>query len=227
MNINKSVQNFKNRLAEVMQGDSVSTFARKCGMSETVIRDYLSGKTFPSLNRLANIAEKCKVAYCWLATGHNLEDINNSEDTHIYNEPIYRIPVYVKQCPTFEEAQAQKYVRGTPPVMNYPVLDGWLTYRGLDANKLIIYWAKGNLMAPEIKNNNGLIINTNYKEVIDGDIYLIEYEDMTLLRRICLTIDGWSLTCNKENNPPLIVPRKNFKQYKIIGNVVQIIKDLY
>ena len=55
MKTNKSVQNFKQRLAEVMQDNSIASFAKKCDMSETVIRDYLSGKTYPSLNRLALI----------------------------------------------------------------------------------------------------------------------------------------------------------------------------
>lgn len=227
MIINKSVQTFKHRLTEIMQGDSVSVFAKKCNMSETVIRDYLSGKTFPSLSRLATIAQSCNTSYCWLATGHKLEDISDTEDNEVYNEYIHRIPVYSKQMPTIEEARTQKYVRGTPPTMNYPVLDGWVGYRGLDVKKLIIYWAKGDLMAPEIKNNNGLIIDTNIGEVVDGSIYLMEYKDMTLVRRIRLTLDGWDLLCNNDPNATISVPRKDFKQYKLIGSVVQIIKDLY
>ncbi|WP_392563341.1 S24 family peptidase [Orbus wheelerorum] len=227
MIVNKSVQNFKNRLTEIMKGDSVSTFAKKCDMSETVIRDYLSGKTYPSLNRLASISEKCNVSYSWLATGHKLEEIHDTENDNVYSEYIHRIPVYIKQLPTVEEAKTQKYVRGTPPVMNYPVLDGWLSHRGLDPKKLIIYWAKGDLMAPEIKQNNGLIINTDIHEVIDGGVYLLEYEEMTLLRRIRLTLDGWQLLCNNNQCETITVLRTDFKQYKIVGNVVQIIKDLY
>lgn len=224
---NKSVQTFKNRLTEIMQGDSVSVFAKKCNMSETVIRDYLSGKTFPSLSRLATIAESCNVSYCWLATGHKLEDISDIENENVYNEYIHRIPVYAKQMPSMEEARTQKYIRGTPPTMNYPVLDGWVEYRGLNIKKLILYWAKGDLMAPEIKNNNGLIISTDLGEVVDGSIYLMEYKDMTLVRRIRLTLDGWELLCNNDPKATIIVPRKDFKQYKLIGHVVQIIKDLY
>lgn len=227
MIINKSVQNFKNRLTEIMQGDSVSVFAKKCDMSETVIRDYLSGKTYPSLNRLAAIAEKCSVSYNWLATGHKLEEIHDTESDNVYSEYVHRIPVYNKQLPTVAEARSQKYVRGTPPVMNYPVLDGWLGYRGLDPKKLIIYWAKGDSMEPEIKQNNGLIINTDINEVVDGAIYLLEYEDMTLLRRVRLTLDGWKLICNNDPTATISVLRKDFNQYRIIGNLVQIIKDLY
>ncbi|MBC9131643.1 LexA family transcriptional regulator [Frischella sp. Ac13] len=227
MRTNKSVQNFKHRLAEIMQNNSIASFAKKCDMSETVIRDYLSGKTYPSLNRLAIIAEKCDVTYTWLATGYNPQDIDLLEDSQNYNDPIYRIPVYSKQCPTPEEASTQKYVRGTPPVMNYPVLAGWLGYRGLNAEKLIIYWAKGNMMAPDIKNNNGLIIDTTPKDIVDGNIYLIEYLDITMVRRIQITLEGWVLLANNPQCEAIVVHRHDFNSYHIVGNVVQIIKDLY
>ncbi|XKM13903.1 S24 family peptidase [Orbaceae bacterium ac157xtp] len=227
MKVNKCVLEFKDRLAEIMNNDSVSVFARKCSMSETVIRDYLSGKTYPSLSRLSTIAQKCNVSYSWLATGHKLEDIDDNINQEIYSECIQRIVVYSKQVPTLEEAKSQKFIRGTPPVMNYPVLEGWLSYRGLNAQKLIIYWAKGDLMEPEIKNNDGLIINTDIGEIVDGHTYLIEYQELTLLRKIRLTLTGWTLFCNNDQCEQIKVAREDFSKYKIIGNVVQIIKDIF
>jgi len=171
------------------------------------------------------IAKNCDTSYNWLATGYSLEEIESNSDKKVYNEKIYRIPVYKKQMPSIEEAKTQKFVRDSPPVMNFPILDGWLSYRGLKPEKVIIYWAKGNLMEPEIKNNNGLIIDTSARDIVDGGIYLIEYEDMTLLRRINLTINGWLLKTNNDVQP-IEVHKSDFKQYKIIGIVVQIIKDI-
>ena len=226
---NKNVKTFKDRLHTSMQGLSVSAFAKKCDMSETVIRDYLSGKTYPSLTRLEVIAEKCNVSFNWLATGYKLEvlDPKDNDNNDVYNENIYRIPVYKKQLPTKEEAQNQRYVRETPPVMNYPIVEGWASHRGLDIKKLIIYWAKGDLMAPDIENNNGLIINTDTKEIIDGAIYLLEYENSTLLRKIRLSLGNWILICNNEQYPTIEVPKAHFEKYNIVGRVVQIIKDVF
>lgn len=224
---NKNVKTFKERLHTAMNGLSVSAFSKKCDMSETVIRDYLSGKTYPSLTRLETIAEKCNVSYNWLATGYKLEVLGQKDDENIYNENIYRVPVYKKQLPTKEEAKTQRFVRETPPSMNYPILEGWAKCRGLSPNKLIIYWAKGDLMSPEIKNNDGVIINTEQHEIVDGAIYLIEYEDMTLLRRIRLTINGWVLLCNNEFYSTIEVPKQEFKQYNIVGRVVLMIKDVF
>ncbi|MCX8600519.1 MULTISPECIES: LexA family transcriptional regulator [unclassified Gilliamella] len=224
---NNNVKTFKDRLHSSMQGLSVSAFAKKCDMSETVIRDYLSGKTYPSLTRLEVIAEKCNVSFNWLATGYKFDLLDPKHDEDVHNENIYRIPVYKKQLPTKEEAQSQRYVRETPPVMNYPVLEGWASHRGLDIKKLIIYWAKGDLMAPDIENNNGLIINTELTEIIDGAIYLIEYENFTLLRKIRLTLGKWILICNNDQYPTIEVPKALFEKYHIVGRVVQIIKDVY
>ncbi|OCG64513.1 hypothetical protein A9G48_02455 [Gilliamella sp. wkB18] len=224
---NKNVKTFKDRLHSSMQGLSVSAFAKKCDMSETVIRDYLSGKTYPSLTRLEVIAEKCNVSFNWLATGYKLEVLGSKDDENVYNENIYRIPVYRKQLPTKEEAQMQRYVRETPPVMNYPIVEGWASHRGLDIKKLLIYWAKGDLMSPEINNNNGLIINTDIGDIVDGAIYLIEYEDITFLRKVRLTLDGWLLICNNSEYPTIEVPKTNFHKYHIVGRIVQIIKDIF
>ncbi|XKM12467.1 helix-turn-helix transcriptional regulator [Orbaceae bacterium ac157xtp] len=61
------ISNFKDRLQLVLEGKSGNAFSKKVGMSEAVIRDYLAGKTYPSLNRLAIIAQKCDVSIEWLA----------------------------------------------------------------------------------------------------------------------------------------------------------------
>ncbi|MEJ9426881.1 helix-turn-helix transcriptional regulator [Escherichia coli] len=50
------IMRFKERLEEAMNGESSRAFAAKCGLSDGVIRNYLSGKTYPSLDRLAQIA---------------------------------------------------------------------------------------------------------------------------------------------------------------------------
>ncbi|HGH9528568.1 TPA: helix-turn-helix domain-containing protein [Yersinia enterocolitica] len=52
-----------------MGKESGNSLAKRCGMSEAVIRAYLSGKTYPSLDRLAILAEKCEVSIEWLANG--------------------------------------------------------------------------------------------------------------------------------------------------------------
>ncbi|MFV8801447.1 helix-turn-helix domain-containing protein [Yersinia sp. LJYL362] len=67
--IRNGIARFKDRLREAMGKESGNSLAKRCGMSEAVIRAYLSGKTYPSLDRLAILAEKCEVSIEWLANG--------------------------------------------------------------------------------------------------------------------------------------------------------------
>jgi transcriptional regulator with XRE-family HTH domain len=59
---------FADRLALLVDGTTVSAFARKVGLSESLIRKYLKGSE-PSLSRADQIARMANVSLEWLATG--------------------------------------------------------------------------------------------------------------------------------------------------------------
>lgn len=50
------IAHFAERLREVMGTRGIRGFARKCGLSEGVLRNYLRNRTFPTLDRLEAIA---------------------------------------------------------------------------------------------------------------------------------------------------------------------------
>ncbi len=56
------------RLRECIGDDSVSSFARRCGLPEATIRSYLEGKK-PVFDKLVKIADAAGVTVDWLATG--------------------------------------------------------------------------------------------------------------------------------------------------------------
>lgn len=59
---------FTERLRRLIAGSTVSAFARKVGLSESLIRKYLKGSE-PSLSRACLIAKINDVSLDWLATG--------------------------------------------------------------------------------------------------------------------------------------------------------------
>jgi transcriptional regulator with XRE-family HTH domain len=63
------VRHFSERLRMALAGRSVRSFARECGLSEGVLRSYLRGDAYPSLDRLEAIALAAEVNDSWLATG--------------------------------------------------------------------------------------------------------------------------------------------------------------
>ena len=60
---------FKDRLKMAIKDESVNAFANRAGLSEGVIRNYLSGPTLPGLENLIAIANAANVNIKWLATG--------------------------------------------------------------------------------------------------------------------------------------------------------------
>jgi transcriptional regulator with XRE-family HTH domain len=59
---------FAERLKYILQDESVSSFARRVGLSESLIRKYLRGSE-PSLSRADQIARLANVSLQWLANG--------------------------------------------------------------------------------------------------------------------------------------------------------------
>lgn len=66
--IRGELAHFKERLKEAMNGESNRVFGARCQLSEAVIRNYLSGKSYPSLERLALIAQATGKPVAWFLT---------------------------------------------------------------------------------------------------------------------------------------------------------------
>ncbi|WP_336844723.1 helix-turn-helix domain-containing protein [Providencia rettgeri] len=69
----EQINRFGERLREAMNGMSNNAFAKQCGWSEKVIRNYLNGESYPSLDRLAVIANVSGRPVGWLVTGETDE----------------------------------------------------------------------------------------------------------------------------------------------------------
>lgn len=61
------------RLASLIGDEPQTTFARRCGFSESTLRNYLDGAD-PSRSRLVAIADACDVSIEWLATGRGARE---------------------------------------------------------------------------------------------------------------------------------------------------------
>lgn len=60
---------FPSRLRECIGEEPVASFARRCGISEGLIRSYLKADKQPGMERLIRIADTAGVSLEWLATG--------------------------------------------------------------------------------------------------------------------------------------------------------------
>lgn len=82
---------FPERLKQAMEkagGLSNIQLAKRAEMSESVVRKYLKGDTYPTLDRVALLADACRCSVQWLATGednlsHDKNEVAQSDDTAI------------------------------------------------------------------------------------------------------------------------------------------------
>lgn len=205
---------FKNRLSLVLEGLSGNAFAKKVEMSEAVIRDYLSGKTFPSLNRLAQIAKKCDIPVEWLATGKG--DCRLCTD--VKKPKIIYISTY--ESPYIEKSQSNNKHK-VPFDLSY------IKDQNLQADDLYVYKARGDSMMSTIANGDTLIINIASNKPLDGYIYVIQYGEALSLKRIQNHDKYFLLISDNDKYPPIQIDKSNLdNDFQIIGRVIAIFKDL-
>lgn len=57
-------------------GGANISFAKKCGLSDTVIGKYLRGESYPGIDKLPAISQACGKSIEWLLTGENAHTEN-------------------------------------------------------------------------------------------------------------------------------------------------------
>ena len=102
---------FALRLKELIGERTVSAFARQVGMSESLIRKYLSGSE-PSLTRAAQIADKTNSSLYWLATGlgNRPEVIAQVDDDVLQNALSLALELAKNRETTLENPKIMKLV---------------------------------------------------------------------------------------------------------------------
>lgn len=73
-----AIVDFPQRLTRAIGQGSIRGLGRRSGLSESVLRSYLRGATYPTLDRLAALAEASDTDLGWLATGHGHPDGGHS-----------------------------------------------------------------------------------------------------------------------------------------------------
>jgi len=81
--IDAGINRFPDRLKAAMDSAGLTSniqLAKRANMSEAVIRKYLKGESYPTLDRLAILANACHCSVSWLATGQAND--SHESDTH-------------------------------------------------------------------------------------------------------------------------------------------------
>lgn len=219
------ITRFPERLKEAIGNTSVRKFAQKCGHSESGLRKYLAGKTYPPLDKVMDIAKAADVSVEWL--------IGIYDDSFIEEQPgEYRIS-FNDEFILISGYRLEKSTQSCV-VNNAPVVPGhrlafrrsWLKWRGFSEKELVIVWAKGDSMEPTIHNNDTLVVNIARKRPIDGNIYVFRSGEELFVKRYQTLMGAWRLISDNKIYPPLDVPNQEQHSFEVVGQVVHIAKDV-
>jgi len=207
---------FSERLEEAKGNLSVLAFAQKCGLSESGLRKYLTGKTLPPLDKLVDIAEAANISFDWLCSG--AEDDEESFQREFALIPGYSIQVSAGHgtTPNAEES----------PSRHLAFRRKWLTHRGFSEKELVIVWAKGDSMEPTINDNDTLVVHTGRTAPQDGNIYIFRHNDDLFVKRYQNMMATWRLISDNKAYTVMDITKEEQHQFEVIGQVVHIAKDI-
>jgi phage repressor protein C with HTH and peptisase S24 domain len=149
---------FPARLKQSMGKHSIRGFARDCGFSDTVLRQYLNGQSEPTRPALLAIARAAHVSLEWLASGQATSQ-NSAEalaERYVYKEPL-----------AFET--------------------DWLKSEFSNAfENLLLTHVNDDSMEPTLMEGDLILVDTNDRdpEAIHHGLYLFKLGDRILIKRL-------------------------------------------
>lgn len=219
---------FKDRLQEGISAHSLRGFSRLCGLSEATLRSYLSGHTYPTLDRLLQIAEAAGKDPQWLAFGKKGTQQTPSASAEEF--------VYVEQMSISGQGLIQR---------RHAVRRDWLLAQGLDPARLSILETRDTSMAPTMQPGDLLLCETyfhrNENRIEQGlapgelppqdGIYFIRFQhsraDSTAFRRLRLDMTGgFFLYADADTSMHLHMQEGDLARLCILARVVQLQRQM-
>lgn len=207
---------FRERLKDVMGSTGGRAFARKCGLSEGAIRSYLSGDTYPTLDRLEQIAAAVGVSAVWLAFGESSQPKAAPLEA-IDDEQYALIPLYDARC----SAGHGSWNEGCTVLTHLAFTRYSLRKKGLEAAQLSAIRVDGDSMEGLLKDGDTVLLD-HRRNALEGEaVYVIRLDDHLYAKRLQRQFDG-SVHIISQNKAyqVMVVPRERLGELEIIGRVV-------
>ncbi|MBF0187021.1 MAG: helix-turn-helix transcriptional regulator [Magnetococcales bacterium] len=82
-----------------MEGESAFSFAKKCGITDSLLRSYLAGRSSPGLYKLEAIAKNSNVSLDWLVLGRGPKRPDGGDEGSVWTGQG-TVPGYPEITPT-------------------------------------------------------------------------------------------------------------------------------
>lgn len=209
---------------------SVSAFARKAGIYESLLRQYVAG-SMPGADKLVAIARAAHVNLEWLATGEGpmeasprpaLKARESAADYHGRGTAVPAGYVLAAQRRVIDDLGEKDALVGGQ-VLDYLAFKAdWVrTELGADPKHLVLVRAVGDSMAPTLRAGDLLLLDHSFDGIKQDAIYAIAVDGALQIKRIQRLLDGTLLI--KSDNPVYEtqnVIAEHAGEVRVVGRVV-------
>jgi len=219
---------FAKRLKDVIGNESVHSFAKRTGISDTVMRKYLSGEAVPGLDKAVNIAQTTNVSLEWLATGSGERSprhvpILDAQDALDKNDVQNFVAVPIMNVTASCGGGAAVLSEDQVGVIKFD--RAWLynTWH-LNPSDLFTMPTMGESMEPTIKAGEYILVSRSESHIAPGDgIYVIRLEGDILVKRL-QRLPGGKLIISSDNTTyrPYEIQLDEGVDFAILGKVMLV-----
>lgn len=208
----KAIGCFPERLKDAMGATGARAFARICSLSEGAIRSYLSGDTYPTLDRLEQIASAAGVSAVWLAFGIDERAQQEIEDDKYAYIPLYDARVSAGHGAWNDSAKVLTMLAFT----RYSIRK-----QGLEPAHLAAFRVDGDSNEPILSDGDTVMVDLRRKDMRGDAMYVICMGGHLFAKRLQLQLDGgFQVISANAAYPPVLVPKGQLDELEIIGRVV-------
>lgn len=203
------LETFAKRMKQLVGRETYSSFGRRVGVSDAVIRKYCLGETMPSIGLVSQICGHEPRLFLWLCLGLGDQPEQASEHPEL---PPYALAGLRDDNSGLEESGAS-----SNQMQDYTLVDcyqvfasagfgatvsdelktdpmafrtDWLKKEGLVPERLAVIRAKGDSMEPTISNNDIILVNLCNGDALRDGLYVLRIGDSLLVKRLQFDVLG-------------------------------------
>lgn len=231
---------FAKRLLMLVGRESYSSFGRRVGVSDAVIRKYITGETMPSVGLASQICGHDPRLFLWLCLGLG----EQPEQVSVLPE----VPSYVRVGPADDTVVADESTSTyNSKMQDYTLVDcyqvfasagfgatvseelktdpmafrtEWLKKEGLSPERLAVIRAKGDSMEPTISNNDIILVNLCNGDALRDGLYVLRIGDSLLVKRLQFDpFGGFKIISDNPGYETQVVTKDQRPDVHIVGRV--------
>jgi phage repressor protein C with HTH and peptisase S24 domain len=194
-------EQFGNRLRLAIDGESVNSFAKRCGIPEATLRGYLNGK-FPASDTALKIADAANVGLGWLIAerGPMRPSVSDPDQANSAQAASRTDDLTLIERLDIEAAAGAGAYFDTEKTLDFVAFQtSWLRSKGINPAATRLLNVKGDSMEPTIRDGDMALVDTSISEIIDNSIYVIIVGQRLLIKRIHVLVTG-ALRLISDNN---------------------------